>query len=174
MKDFLQGKWLGHPPHPALTHIPTSLWPAAFVFDLLSYSGIGGNTLVQLSFYSILVGLLSAAVAIPFGLADWWGIGKDKPAWKLGVFHMILNLLGASLWSFNLGLRIPDYLTSQASSLALLLISGAGVALLIVSGYLGGRMVFGYGTSVARLSKDKWKKIALEGGSRSSENGEDE
>jgi uncharacterized membrane protein len=169
MKDFLQGKWLGHPPHPALVHIPTSLWPAALVFDLLSYYGIGGNTLVQLSFYSILLGLITAVIAIPFGLADWWGIGKDKPAWTLGVFHMILNLLGASLWSLNLGLRIPEYLTAQSSSLPLLLLSGAGVALLIVSGYLGGRMVFGYGASVARLSKDKWKKIALEGGGRSSD-----
>jgi hypothetical protein len=36
----------------------------------------------------------------------------------------------------------------------------------LVSGYLGGRMVFAYGVSVARLSKDKWRKIAEEGGSR--------
>ena len=29
LKDLLQGKWLGHPLHPALVHVPTGLWPAA-------------------------------------------------------------------------------------------------------------------------------------------------
>jgi hypothetical protein len=36
--------------------------------------------------------------------------------------------------------------------------------LLIASGYLGGRMIYAYGISVARLSKDKWRKIAERGG----------
>lgn len=45
LKDFLQGKWLGHPLHPLLVHLPTALWPAALVFDILSIAGIARRTM---------------------------------------------------------------------------------------------------------------------------------
>jgi len=32
VKELLQGRWMNHPLHPALAHIPTGLWPAALVF----------------------------------------------------------------------------------------------------------------------------------------------
>jgi uncharacterized membrane protein len=35
IKSFLQGKWLGHPLHPALVHIPVGAWTAALIFDLI-------------------------------------------------------------------------------------------------------------------------------------------
>ena len=28
IKAFLQGKWLGHPLHPAMVHLPTGAWTA--------------------------------------------------------------------------------------------------------------------------------------------------
>ena len=34
-KALLQGKWLGHPLHPALVHLPTGLFPAALLFDVI-------------------------------------------------------------------------------------------------------------------------------------------
>jgi uncharacterized membrane protein len=50
VKDFFQGKWLGHPLHPAIVHVPTGLWPAALVFDLLSHLRGGSNVAVRLAF----------------------------------------------------------------------------------------------------------------------------
>lgn len=164
MKDFLQGKWLGHPLHPAIVHIPTSVWPAALIFDILTIAGIGGNALVRASTFLILLGLLAAVAAMPFGLADWWDIGKDKPAWKLGVFHMVTNMIGTAIWSLNLGVRFALFEEAEAVYPFPLILSITGVLLLFIAGYLGGRMVYGYGVSVARLSKDKWREIAEKGG----------
>jgi uncharacterized membrane protein len=166
MKSFLQGKWLGHPVHPVLVHFPTALLPSAFVFDVLSYVGIVSQVLFQLSFYAIAVGLLAALLAVPFGLADWWDIRKDKPAWSLGVFHMSINMIVSVLWALNLGLRFQLLGVVESSPGYLLALSAAGTLALFFSGYLGGRMVFAYGVSVARLSKDKWRRIAEKGGSR--------
>ena len=163
MIEFLQGKWLKHPLHPALVHVPTSLWPAAFVFDLLSRSG-GDNPFGQLAFYAILIGLVVAVLAIPTGYADWTDIKRDKPAWKLGLYHMILNLVITALWGINLGLRVPSFQAGQAIPVGLLVLSAIATLLLLVSGYLGGRMIYAYGINVARLSKKKWRKIAVEGG----------
>src|SRR5688572_10690449 len=52
MKEFLQGKWLGHPLHAALVHLPMALWPAAAVFDVLAAMNIGGSGLPIAAHYS--------------------------------------------------------------------------------------------------------------------------
>jgi uncharacterized membrane protein len=163
MIDFLQGKWLKHPLHPALVHIPTALWPAAFIFDILSRIGEGDNVFVQLSFYSILIGLLVALLAIPTGYADWTGIRREKPAWKIGLYHMGLNALVWVLSGINLILRLDAYQTTQSVPIAWLWLSGLAVLLLMASGYLGGRMIYAYGINVARLSKGKWRAFAEAG-----------
>ena len=163
MIDFLQGKWLKHPLHPALVHVPTALWPSAFVFDLLSQFR-ADNAFVQLAFYAILMGLIFALMAIPTGYADWMDIKPEKPAWKLGLYHMILNVIVFILWGINLALRMRGFQTDVSVPRGLVGLSAFATFLLLISGYLGGRMIYAYGISVARLSKKKWRKIAQDGG----------
>jgi uncharacterized membrane protein len=163
MIEFLQGKWLKHPLHPVLVHVPTALWPAALVFDILSRAGEGDNVFVQLSFYSILLGLLVGLLAIPTGYADWTGIRREKPAWRIGLYHMGLNGLVWILSGINFILRLETYQTAQSVPAGLLWLSGLAVVLLMISGYLGGRMIYAYGINVARLSKGKWRAVAKAG-----------
>src|SRR2546423_5743900 len=138
--NFLKGTWLGHPLHPILVHIPMAMWPGALIFDLLSQWSIGGNAIVRLSFYAIVFGLVASLVAVPTGLVDWSGIKKEKPAWKLGLAHMILNLVVALLFAINLGLRLKTFHEGTKVEGTPLLLSIVGTALLIISAYLGGRM----------------------------------
>ncbi|HLF27383.1 MAG TPA: DUF2231 domain-containing protein [Anaerolineae bacterium] len=164
LKAFLQGRWLGHPIHTALVHIPTALWPAALVFDVLSNTGGGNPVMVRTSFYAILLGLLVALLAVPTGLADWLDIQAKNPAKRLGRYHLILNLTIAALQGLNLGLRINTLHSAASVPAGLTLLSLVATALLLVSGYLGGRMVYDYGISVARVSKKKWRQIAIASG----------
>ena len=166
MMDFLQGKRLGHPLHPILVHVPTALWPAALVFDLLSRFGVGGNAMVRTASYAILVGLVVAVAAVPAGIADWSGIKRERPAWKIGLVHMILNVGVIILWTVNLILRWESVDDAQAVDTIPLLLSVAATLVLLVSGYLGGRLVYEYGISVARNSKEKWRRIAEAGGAK--------
>jgi uncharacterized membrane protein len=162
--NFLKGKWLGHPLHPIVVHVPMAMWPGALIFDLLSQWNIGGNAMVRLSFYAIIFGLAASLFAIPTGLLDWTGIKKEKPAWKIGLAHMALNLIVAVLFAINLGLRLQTFREAAKVEGTPLLLSAIGTVLLIVSAYLGGMMVYEYGISVARMSKKKWRKIAEDGG----------
>jgi uncharacterized membrane protein len=73
--NFLKGKWLGHPLHPILVHVPMAMWPGALVFDLLSRWN--GNAMVRLSFYAIIFGLVASLLAVPTGVIDWSGIKKE-------------------------------------------------------------------------------------------------
>jgi uncharacterized membrane protein len=163
MVEFLQGKWLRHPLHPALVHILTALWPAAFAFDLAS-QWWPDNSLVQLSFYAMALGLAASVLAIPTGFADWTDIKRDKPAWKLGLYHMILNIIITVMWGSNVALRLQTFVSETSVPAGLVGLSGVATLLLLASGYLGGRMIYAYGINVARLSKKKWREIAREGG----------
>ncbi len=158
--DLLKGKWMKHPVHPIIVHVPMAMWPSALIFDLLSQWQIGGNAMVRLSFYAIIFGLVASLLAVPTGVLDWSGIKKEKPAWKIGLYHMMLNLIAALLFAINFGLRMQDFREATTVARIPLGLSVIGTGLLIGSAYLGGRMVYTYGISVARISKAKWRKIA--------------
>ena len=165
-KELLQGNWLGHPLHPALVHVPTGLWPAALVFDLLTLVGEGSNVAVRVSFWALVVGLAAALLAAPTGVADWWDIKKEKRAHTLGLWHMILNLSVVALIATSIVLRLRQGIDATSVAGGAIAINVVANAVLAVSGYLGGRMVFEYGISVARISKKKWRRIAQEGKAR--------
>jgi uncharacterized membrane protein len=165
IKDFLQGKWLGHPLHPALVHVPTGLFPAALLFDLIGWAGGDADTLGRCAFWSIAIGILVALLAAPTGLADWWDIKSGKPAHKLGLIHMSINVLVLVVMATSFYLRWRRGMPWTPTGAAIVA-SVFGNLLLAVSGYLGGRMVFDRGVGVARLSKKQWEKIARAGHAR--------
>jgi uncharacterized membrane protein len=168
LKKFLQGKWLGHPLHPAVVHVPTGLWPAAVIFDILSHimgDPVATNVMVRLAFWSLLVGLVTVLVAAPTGLADWWEIKKERPAYTIGLIHAGLNVLVAVIVLVSVVLRWGD--THQpATGVWPMVLAIVGVLILSVSGYLGGLMVYEHGIGVARQSKQKWRRIAEAGNAR--------
>jgi nitrite reductase/ring-hydroxylating ferredoxin subunit/uncharacterized membrane protein len=91
LKDALNGTWLGHSLHPAITDVPVGAWTAALALDALGERR-GARIAVG-------VGLLGALGAAASGLTDWTDtFGKPR---RLGVVHAALNgaatlLYGAS------------------------------------------------------------------------------
>ncbi len=65
LKDFLEGKPLGHPIHPMLVHFPIGLFLLSFLLDLASLAFPSVPSLVRDSFYAMLLGLIMALVAGP-------------------------------------------------------------------------------------------------------------
>jgi uncharacterized membrane protein len=122
-----------------------------------------GRATVIASFACIAGGLLGALLAAPTGLADWLDIKPGKPARKLGVYHMVLNLIVTALFALNLLLRWDKFRTADRVSVIQLVLSAIGVAILAVSGYLGGRMAYDQGIGIARMSKEKWRRLAQAG-----------
>jgi nitrite reductase/ring-hydroxylating ferredoxin subunit/uncharacterized membrane protein len=91
LKDALNGTWLGHSLHPAITDVPIGAWTAALALDALGERR-GARIAVG-------VGLLGALGAAATGLTDWADT-SGKPR-RLGVVHAALNgaatlLYGAS------------------------------------------------------------------------------
>jgi uncharacterized membrane protein len=164
--EILQGKWLGHPLHPALVHLPVGAWFAACLLDIINRYGGQSSGFARLALYFVGAGLVLALLAVPTGIADWTEIKKEKPAWKLGLYHMIVNAIAAVVWCGNLGLRLRELDTAEPITSPILTTSVVGTVLLIGSAYLGKLMVFDHGISIARESKKKWRAIAERGGAR--------
>jgi uncharacterized membrane protein len=169
-KKFQPSKF---PFHSLIVHVPVGTWTFALVFDVLSRFHVGGNGMVRLSFFAIAFGLAAALAAIPTGVLDWGGVKKEKPAWKIGLYHMAANLTVTILFAINLGVRLSNWKTAEMVSALAILLSAVGVLLLFVGAYLGGRMIYDYGVGVARGSKEKWRRIAERGGARVPEKKED-
>ncbi|HJR80371.1 MAG TPA: DUF2231 domain-containing protein [Anaerolineales bacterium] len=149
LKAFLQGKPFGHPLHPALVHFPIGLFLLSLMLDLASYLWNSSTTMVQGSFYAMSFGIVGALLAASAGLADWSDIRLDHPAKKTANIHMTLNLTATALFGINLVLRTGQ-LDLNTAPLVPMLLSFVGVGIILVSGYLGGTMVYDDGVGVGR------------------------
>lgn len=161
--DILQGKWLGHPLHPAIVHVPIGAWLAACVLDVVTLSGWTRGGPGRLAFYCVAAGLVGALLAAAPGIADWASIKRGKPAKKLGVYHMVLNIAAVIVWGVNFAQRLA---TTQPVNGAILTTSIVGSLLVLAGGYIGSLMVFDHGIGVARYSKKEWRERAIRGRSR--------
>jgi uncharacterized membrane protein/nitrite reductase/ring-hydroxylating ferredoxin subunit len=149
LKDFLHGKPLRHPLHTFLVHFPISLLVLSLVLDLssLAFSSVPG--LVRGAFYALLVGIVAALLAAIPGFVDYNEIPRDGPSRRIATAHMALNLIAVFLFAVGAGLRWSALDMDRIAPLPLVL-SIVAVGLLMVSGYLGGCMVYDDGVGVGR------------------------
>ena len=140
---------LGHPIHPMLVHFPIAFWTvaaAAYVADAAGF----GEVATAVAKYSNGAGLIMAALAMIAGLFELRSIEAQSKTMQVATWHMMVM---ATAWlCFLLALILPilsgprvDLLVAQlasaASSVVGLLLMGAG-------GWLGGRLVYEFGTGV--------------------------
>ncbi len=134
VKNFLHGKWLGHPLHPVLTDIPIGAWTAALALDAMEMT-TGRKELGAGADAAIAVGLVGAVGAAVTGLTDW--SETSGRARKVGVTHGLLNLGAALLYGTSLAVR------NRKSRNARIGLAMLGYAVSSASAYLGGHLVFG-------------------------------
>ena len=147
LKDFLQGKPLGHPSHPLFVHFPSALFPTSLLFDLLSWA-FDEPALVKAALYTIGVGLAPATVAILTGFVDYFGMVPGSSKRRVATWHWVLTLPMVLIFSLAVALRAGQ--TDAAhTSLPLIGLSLIGVALLTVGNYFGAELVYRMGMRVS-------------------------
>ena len=140
----------GHPFHPILVTIPIGAWFCALVFDVASKLKDGGDArLVFGSYWLVGIGLVGAMLAAVFGLMDLSRLSRGTAALRMGLAHMALNLTTVALFAINLMWRHDTYYEDTKVRTGQLVLTIAALALLSVSGYLGGKLAYGYGVRVA-------------------------
>ena len=136
-----KAKALGHPIHQMLIPFPFGLLATAVIFDIV-YLLWGNPTMVTVSYWMIVAGIIGGVVAAPFGLIDWFAIPKGTRAKSVGLLHGLGNVVVLVLFVGSWWLRYssPGILPYLPSTLALVL-SFLGFALAGGTGWLGGELV---------------------------------
>lgn len=139
-----RARLVGHPVHPMLIVFPLGLLAASLVFDIISLASGNGDWSVS-AFYMIAGGIVGGLGAAVFGLADWLAIPAGTRAKAIGAWHGIGNVVVVGLFAISWGLRFSDRHHTAAGPLVLSII---GVALALVTGWLGGELVDRLGIGV--------------------------
>ncbi len=136
VKNWLNGVWLGHPLHPALTDATIGAWTTGMALDL-----IGARREADAA---MTVGVLCAVPTAMAGAADWADTSEEPR--RMGLIHAALNAAVLALIIASLFARRTN---RRALGVGL---STTGLTLSTFSAWLGGEMVYRLGTSVSRLA----------------------
>ena len=101
-----------------------------------------------IAFYSLLGGIIGAAVAAVPGFMDWLSL-KDRDVVKIANWHARLNVIALVIFTISFYLRTTSGASWVSRSYTTpVLVSVLGVILITISGWLGGEMVFKHGVAV--------------------------
>lgn len=131
--DILHGVWIGHPLHPILTDIPIGAWTIAMMCDLVAAQR-GSEEAARMADTLMAIGAVAAVPTAIAGVADYSAI--DESAITTATAHGLLNSAGLVL---NL-VSIRDRAAGNRGRGVML--STVAFALVNLSGWLGGEMVY--------------------------------
>lgn len=137
-EDVLHGRPIGHPLHPVLVEIPVGAWMTVGVMDTLELLGVKG--LEKGTNAVLAIGLVGAGGAVATGWTDWHET-KGLPR-RIGLTHGLLNEVAGVVYGASLLARLKGK-RRLGQALAY-----GGLALIGVSAYLGGHLVYKHGVGV--------------------------
>ena len=138
-----------HPIHPMLIVFPIGLWIFSLACDFIRLAGVSGDAWSTVALFSMIGGLIGALCAAVPGFIDLlFYKGRAPPVKTIALTHMAINLTAVALYAINIWLRASGPTNLGTSLSAPVVLSIIGVALLFISGWLGGQMVHVYGVGV--------------------------
>lgn len=150
IKDFLNGRWLGHPIHGVLTDVPIGMFTIAIVLDVLNQRVAADVT--------ILFGVLAMLAAAVAGFADY--TDTDGKARTRATLHATLMVVALLVYVISLLIRAGG----PADRAVPVVVAILGYLILAVAAFVGGDVVYVLGNMVNRHAwrgaGTKW--IALE------------
>jgi uncharacterized membrane protein len=129
--------------------IPIGSWVSAPVFDISSHVVDRPGFLTQGAEWLIAIGVLGAVLAALVGLLDLLAIPTGTRAFGVALVHMSLNLAVAASYIANFFWRHGTYTDGRAVSGGQLVLAAVSLAVLGVSGFLGGKLAYHFGVRVA-------------------------
>ena len=135
-KNWLNGVWLGHPLHPALTDVTLGAWTTGALLDLVNARGPADAAMT--------VGVVSAIPTALAGAADW--SDTEAESRRAGLVHALLNTAALTCMVGSLFARRAN---QRALGIGL---STAGLSLGSFSAWIGGHLVYALGTAVSRTA----------------------
>jgi nitrite reductase/ring-hydroxylating ferredoxin subunit len=153
LKDFLNGKWLGHSLHAAITDFAIGALLSVSLLDVLGFAA-AADTLLVLA----LLAMVASAVA---GVADY--TDTDGLARMRATVHNTAMIVTLIVYGVSLAMRLGGPADRTPA-----IVSGlVGAALLMVGAYVGGEVVYALGNMIDRHAwrarAHEWVSLDLSG-----------
>ena len=138
-------KLFGHPVHPMLIVFPLGLFATAVIFDVM-YLVNSNISFPTASFYMIAAGVIGGLLAAIFGFIDWLALPQNSRAKVIGGWHGIGNFVIVVLFAISWLLRLNNQ--DFIPGIPALALSLAGVGMALITGWIGGELVYRLGVGV--------------------------
>lgn len=139
-----RAKLFGHSIHQMLIAFPLGLLGTSLAFDI-AFLLLHRSEFALVAFWMIVAGVLGGLAAAVFGVIDWLAIPAGTRAKFVGMWHGAGNVAAVTLFGASWVLRTPATATPPIASIA---ISATGVAVVVISAWLGGELVDRLGVGV--------------------------
>jgi len=124
---------------------PLGLLSTAVIFDLLSM-WLNNAVFPVVSYWMITAGLIGGLLAAVIGFLEWLAVPNNSRAKTIGAYHglgnFVIVLLFAGSWWLRTG--VPN----NAPSTTAFILSLLGFGLALITGWLGGELVYRLGIGV--------------------------
>ncbi|MEU4340466.1 DUF2231 domain-containing protein [Nocardia sp. NPDC023852] len=139
----------GHPFHPIMVTVPIGAWVSGLVFDIASRFVDDPDFLAKGSLWLIGLGVVGALAAATAGFLDLLAIPTGTATYRTALVHMTLNLAVTLAYVVNFLWRRAGSGPMGAVPIGPIALSVTCLAVLVISGYLGGKLAYHYGVRVA-------------------------
>jgi nitrite reductase/ring-hydroxylating ferredoxin subunit len=151
IKDFLNGRWIGHSVHAAITDVPIGALTLALLFDVLNMRSAADIALG--------LGILAMVGSAVAGAADY--VDTDDDARVAATVHSTLMTIALVVYVISLVLRLGAPEGDRTLAIGL---SVVGYLVLVAGAWVGGEVVYAMGNMVNRHawrfgSKSSWVKL---------------
>lgn len=137
----------GHPLHPPLTDATIGMFVLATGLSVIGALGAIEDQAGPAAWLALIGGLIVAAPTALSGFADWILLEWGGAAWRTATWHLSVMLSAVALFAIAAWLQHPGYQHGDVRAGGLIF-AIAGLAVLTVGGWLGGKIVFVHGTRV--------------------------
>jgi uncharacterized membrane protein len=141
--------WPGKPSHPPLTDASIGAYTVGVAMLVLGAAGVEEEQMAHGALLAIGGGLALALPTALTGLLDWLDLPKGTPVRTTATVHLFTMLTATVVFALTFVSQLDGYDHGQVKTLALVL-GLAAEGLLTAGGFLGGTIVFVYGTRVLK------------------------
>ena len=146
--DLLKG-WAGKPSHPPLTDASIGAYTVGVVMLVLGALGVEKEQMAHGSLLAISGGLILALPTALTGLLDWLDIPPGTTRKTIATTHLLVMVTATLVFAGTWLAQRPGYVHGEVRTLGWIL-GLVAEAVLTAGGYLGGSLVFVFGTRVLK------------------------
>lgn len=132
----------GHPLHPMLVVVPIGLFAWTLISDLVYFASDSNQMWYDIAFWTDIAAIVSALIAALPGIGDYLTVAARSDSRGIATAHGVLNVIVVLLYTAAMLLMLDNGATDGAELTAVIVLHAVGVGLLVVSGWLGGEMVY--------------------------------